>query len=354
MGLSVLLPDINRSSFDFECTSDGIIYGLGKIKTVKTQVIPFIKEREKKPYRSFKDFVARTGCSEKMAEVLIYAGCFDGFRRNMRKSNMESYKTIAKLVEQIKKKTEACNKDLGENPKKKDLDALNRNKEALELLTKEYKNFEPDVDTEEDPNALRREYEILSAYLSSHPLDAYREIYRDKKVRQIADFTDREEAHYVGLIRNLRLKKRKSDGKPMAFFTLEDPSGSIEVCCFTKSYEKYCQFIKEEAVVDIYARGETDEESEEDTGKLIVVSIQKIKPYVDPVFLSIPSRNLEMDFYCFCEPYSDENGHPVWLHYRDSGCIKQKKMSVRKEILENLPDYAFGRLLYAYKKKDYS
>lgn len=61
----------------------------------------------------------------------------------------------------------------------------------------------------------------------------------------------RDKVDIMGLIEDLRLTARKSDGKPMAFFNLEDKTGTIEVCCFTKQYEQYGELVEEDAVVRI-------------------------------------------------------------------------------------------------------
>ncbi len=61
----------------------------------------------------------------------------------------------------------------------------------------------------------------------------------------------------MGLITELSLKNRKSDGKPMAFFTLEDKTGSIECAVFTTAYAACGKYLKERKAVVL--TGHTDE-----------------------------------------------------------------------------------------------
>lgn len=362
MGINIQLPDINQSEMDFENTKDGILYGLGKIKSVRTQAQMVLDERKNGFFRSYKDFVARTGIGEKLAATLVNAGCFDGFRKGMRRAFNASYKPITKITDEMKKLQERSKQKVGSNPegltekeKKKITEELKKIYERFQELSKEYTAFTPDIDLEEDEGALEREHELLYAYISAHPLDAYKEAYKDRKIRMIDGITeDSPEAHYIGMIKDIRKTKRKSDGKEMAFFTLEDISGSIEVCCFTSAYEKYGNFVQEGMVADLYCRTVSEEtEREEPELKLVVKSIQKVRPYVDPIFFSVKDEEMAKELISYCKEFEDENGHPMILHIQETGNMDHVELRLKKEVLDQLPNTYFARILYEYKKWEY-
>ena len=92
---------------------------------------------------------------------------------------------------------------------------------------------------------------MLRAYITGHPLDAY-----DTSMDGITHLNavDENSFLFVGLVTNLRLKNRKADGKPMAFFTLEDKTGTIEVSVFTAVYGECARFLKEGKAVSVTGR----------------------------------------------------------------------------------------------------
>jgi len=364
MGINILLPNINMSGIDFENTSDGILYGLGKIKSVKNQVLSIIKERDSNgKFASYKDFVTRTGCKKKINQSLIDAGCFDCFRPNMRESYSQAYDIITKnisdrekLNDKIEKERIKLNKsEITDYTRKKTKDIIEKYTEELDGLNMEYNTFSPNVDVSEPEDKLDREHTMLCAYISAHPLDAYREVYKKAQIRLISDFVTTD-SKYVGMIKNLRKTKRKSDGAEMAFFDLEDISGTIPVCCFAKEYAKYGNLINEGNVIAVTAWGiEEDGDVEGETAeKLMTKAIEKVKVEKNPIFISVKNRAEEVELYHICVNYEDENGHQVIIHYQNTGEIKRKKMYVKKDVLKALNGKYYGKELFDYKKLDYT
>ena len=110
-------------------------------------------------------------------------------------------------------------------------------------------------------------------YLTEHPTDLY------PKAEICIDDTPEGETTIMGVITNLTIKKRKADGKEMAFFSLEDRSGSIEVAMFTKVYASYNKLVKAGAVVEIVGRCEYEEvEAEETEGE--ESEIETVKKFI--------------------------------------------------------------------------
>jgi DNA polymerase-3 subunit alpha len=123
----------------------------------------------------------------------------------------------------------------------------------------------------------------------------------------------------MGLITNLRITKRKSDGKPMAFFDLEDGTGVISVCCFTKAYEKNKEMIEEGKVVKIKGsiKEKNDdfmsEDIEEISFELWVDTIYNLEKSLPDLLISIDSIE---SWVKYVYPYIDKQGYKTQNGYK--------------------------------------
>lgn len=349
MGINVLLPDINRSYENFENSGDDIIYGYTRIKSVKNKITPLIEEKKNNGYfMSFKDFVRRTRCSDKLVQPLVYAGCFDGFRKGMRTSYLMAYNDIISILDNIDKANEQIiklEKNISESKrtKKSDLALLEELKNKLKMFEYEYDTFTPSVDIEDSDVILEEERELLGAYVSGHPLDLYDNYFKSGKSTLISDIEDIGNIICAGIIKDLRVVNRKTDNAELAFFTLEDVSGSIEVCCFTKQYAVNNKYIKENNVIEIIGKVFIDDN---DNMKLSVDKISEIKPFKNPIYISIPSKEKEKELEQILQNYIDDTGHPIVLHYQDSGRLIHKDIFINKSFIYNAPDYVYTNELY--------
>ena len=349
MGINVLLPDINRSYENFENSGDDIVYGYTRIKGVKNKITPLIEEKKNNGYfMSFKDFVRRTRCSDKLVQPLVYAGCFDGFRKGMRTSYLMAYNDIISILDNIDKTNEQIiklEKNISESKrtKKSDLALLEELKNKLKMFEYEYDTFTPSVDIEDNDVILEEERELLGAYVSGHPLDLYDNYYKSGKSTLISDIEDIGNIICAGIIKDLRVVNRKTDNAELAFFTLEDVSGSIEVCCFTKQYAVNNKYIKENNVIEIIGKIFIDDN---DNMKLSVDKISEIKPFKNPIYISIPSKEKEDELEQILQNYIDDTGHPIVLHYQDSGRLIHKDIFINKSFIYNAPDYVYTNELY--------
>ena len=345
MNINIIAPNVNASGTMFENCEKGIMYGLSKIKTVKSQASSIIAEKEKNGiFTGFTNFIARTSCKKDVMEALIKSGSFDFFKECSRLDMMESYQELHGLIEEYKKlldeiRTDTCS--LGSDrelsvTKKKSLNIkITQNRKKLDETGRKIKEYNLNVHEYADNSKyLPDEYELLGAYISSHPLDAYKELYKTSNVTCISDFEEGKKT-YIGMIRNIRRTKRKKDGAAMAFFDLEDISGTISVNCFTAEFKKYHALIEDGNVVRIYAEGKIEDgfrDDEEPVNKITVISMEKCLPYRTPVFVSIPNHSFERYAYETLLPYEDDNGHPVWLHTCNDGQVSVKKMYVSRKV----------------------
>jgi DNA polymerase III alpha subunit len=124
----------------------------------------------------------------------------------------------------------------------------------------------------------------------------------------------------------------------MAFFTLEDTTGSISVNCFTNAYSKYAEFISEGAVIKIKGRcnKEVDSFNDEEVLKISAEHIEFIKENKEPIYISV-SNIVEWsdDVYEKIKSYLSPSGHPLIVFDELTGALRKTKFTVGKEILNN-------------------
>ena len=150
---------------------------------------------------------------------------------------------------------------------------------------KEYDIRYPDVGEFDKETVLGYEKEVLGIYLSGHPLEEYTDKIK-KNINAVAmDFVWDEElmatkvkdnAHVVvgGIISDKTIKFTKTN-KAMAFISIEDLTGTIEVIIFPKDYETYQRFLQEDAKVFVVGRATLEDEQ---NGKIIC---ERIVPFED-------------------------------------------------------------------------
>ena len=250
MGISILPPDVNCGIYGFSVDHGAIRYGLSAIKSVGRPVInALVEEREKNgTYRSLKDFIERlTGIVNKRAiENFIKAGALDCLEGN-RRQKMNVYGQIVDSIAQEKKNSFAGQMSL------------------FDLVSDEdKKDFEirmPNVGEYDKEMVLAFEKEVLGIYLSGHPLEGYRGIMDKMISAKTTDFQPDEESGIpkvydgqkviIGGMITERTIKYTRNNKVMAFLTVEDLVGTVEVVVFPRDYEKWQTLITDDARVFI-------------------------------------------------------------------------------------------------------
>lgn len=272
MGISILAPDINESEGVFSVSEDGIRYGLSAIKSVGRPVIEgVLKERKNGPFCDLSDFVERMSgkdINKRTIENLIKAGAFDSFPANRRQMIM----VYAQIMDQIaqKRKTE-----------------LEGQMSLFDFVSEEekdaYKIQMPDVKEYGKEDLLAFEKEVLGFYISGHPLEEYEAQWKRGITHVTSDFLPVEEGEEVKLrdgehvviggILAAKTTKTTKSNQMMAFITIEDLVGSVEVLVFPRDYEKNNRLLKVDDKVFVSGRvsGEEDKAS-----KLI---LERIVPF---------------------------------------------------------------------------
>lgn len=293
MNITILPPDINEGEAGFSVSDGAIRYALTAIKSVGRPIIEAIVQERKNhgKYSNIKDFIARNidhDVNKRAVENFIKAGALDSLG-GTRKQFMSVYVGIMDHMHQDKKNNMAGQLSLFDIVSEED-------KEDFDIKL-------PDVGEYAKEMLLGFEKEVLGIYISGHPLEEYEAIWRKHITATTADFMLDEETNAVaiadgisvtvgGMIAEKKIKYTKND-KVMAFITLEDLVGSVEVIIFPKDYEKNAADLNEDSKV--FIKGRTSVEEDKD-GKLICEQITS--------FTDIPKKMWIK--FCTKEAYEDK------------------------------------------------
>ncbi len=286
MNIKILPPDINCGDYGFSVDNGSIRYGLSAIKSIGRPVIEeIVKERERGGlFRSLKDFIERMGdtLNKRTIENFIKAGaldCLDGNRRQ----KMMVYAQIVDSVNQEKKHSLAGQMSLfdfvGEEEKK-----------DFELRMPEVEEYDKEM-------ILAFEKEVLGIYLSGHPLERFSGMMEKMISAKTTDFQPDEETGLPkvldgqkviigGMITDKTIKYTKNN-KIMAFFTLEDLVGTVEIVVFPRDYEKNQTNLEEDAKVFIQGRVSAEDEK---ASKLIFEKVRSFEEIPRELWIQFKDR----------------------------------------------------------------
>ena len=314
MNIKILPPDVNRGAYGFSVDNGAIRYGLSAIKSVGRPVInALVEEREVKgEYRSLKDFIERlTGTVNKRAiENFIKAGALDCLEGN-RRQKMLVYSQIVDSIAQEKKNSFAGQMSL--------FDLVSDEEK------KEYEIRMPDVEEYDKEMILAFEKDVLGIYLSGHPLERYRNIMEKMISAKTTDFQPDEESGIPkvydgqkviigGMITEKTIKYTRNN-KVMAFLTVEDLLGTVEIVVFPRDYEKWQAMLNEDARVFVQGRVNAEDDK---PSKLI---LEKVRAFED-----MPQE--------------------LWIQFKDKAEYAEKE----QELLETLKGYAGVSAVVIYLK----
>ena len=297
MGIEILPPDINEGESGFSVSGNSIRYGLSAIKSVGRPVIEAIIEerKERGVFTTLNDFITRMSgkdVNKRSIENFIKAGaldCLEGTRKQL----LMVYSSVLDSVNQEKKNSMAGQMTLFDLAPEED-------KSDFELKL-------PDVGEYPKEELLAFEKEVLGVYISGHPLEAYEEKWRKNISAVTSDFMldeetgatkvrDGEKVVIGGMVIAKTIKYTKTN-QVMAFFTIEDLVGTVEVIIFPRDYEKYHTYLEEDAKIFVTGRANVEEEK---NGKLIC---EKITGF-------------------------DDNKKELWLQFADMASYQEKEAQV--------------------------
>jgi len=255
IGLTVLRPDINLSSYRFEdLDSKTILYGLGAIKGIGESLVDqIVSEREDGKFEDMYDFCMRVGfnkINKRILTALIGSGAMDCLGE--RESLFKRIDSCLKNAEQASERNKSNIKDLfGED--------------VMEPI-------EDEINDEIDFDSVSAEWNALGYYLDSHPLEN-----KKREVRNMCGFFISElqsETHtqrIAGCLMQFNVRQGKR-GR-FAFATLDDGSGKIEVSIWADVFEKYRNLLKKGQVLIVEGIIEKDDYSDSMRHKMIAEKI---------------------------------------------------------------------------------
>lgn len=288
MDIQILPPDINYGYADFSVDEGQIRYGLAAIKSIGKQVIgEIVADREEYgAFKNLEDFITRMSMKEalnkKVIENLIKAGAMDCLE-GTRKQFMSIYLQILDRVNQEKKY------------------AMSGQMTLFDLVGEEEKDqFEiklPDVGEYARENKLAFEKEVLGIYISGHPLDDYEEMWKKNISATTLDFQPDEESGRSkvhdgaretvgGMITDKTVKHTKTN-QMMAFVTVEDLLGTVEIVVFPRDYERNRALLETDQKV--FIKGRVSEEDERPS-KLICERVVPFEQKKRELWIQFPDK----------------------------------------------------------------
>lgn len=254
LGIRILPPDINEGQSGFSVSGDAIRYGLSAIKSIGRNVVDeIIKERKNNGlFTSIDDFVERMGGREvnkRTLENFIKSGAMDSLPGNRRQKTMIAPELLDQKTKDRKNVLEG---------------QLSLFDFAAEEEKQQYQITMPDVPEFPKEELLAFEKEILGIYISGHPMDEYLETWKNSITAKTTDFMVDEESGRavvedgvrvtIGGMITAKTVKLTKNGQQMAFVTVEDMVGSVEVIVFPRDYESKRNMLNEDAKVFISGR----------------------------------------------------------------------------------------------------
>lgn len=281
LGISILPPDINKSSHNFSEDNGNIRYGLLAIKGVgRVLVNNLIFEREQNgDFTDIYDFCKRCvsrDLNRRSVEALIKAGCFDGLKYNRR----EMLEALDNILSNIQRKR---NSNIDGQ-----IDFFDTSNNA-EITIKQYDEF--------DKNTLQKqEKEVIGFYLSGHPLNEYKDLVFRNKFDNISDILNDDskysENKKVKILVNFESIKKKTtkNNDIMAFAEISDVTSSCEMIIFPKTFAMYNHTITPDKPLIISGKISTKDDI---TKQILCEKIEFIDEYVNTqsLYIKVDSIN---------------------------------------------------------------
>ncbi len=337
MGINILPPNINEGESGFSVKGNNIIYGLSALMSVGKSVIDtiVIERIENGEYVSLRDFIYRLSGKEvnkRTIESFIKAGALDGLG-GTRKQLMMVYLAIIDSVNREKKTALTGQMNL--------FDFTEESKEEYDIKM-------PDIGEYNKSEILYFEKEVLGVYISGHPLEEYEKKWKKYITAYTSDFIESEEKSVedgkrvtVGGIITSITKKITKTNNAMAFITIEDLLGTVEVLVFPKFYEKFKHLLIEDYKVFVEGRISVTDDSQ---AKLICDRIIDFEDISNELWIKFPDmatfKEKETDLIAIIE---NNKGNDNVVVYVEKEKAKKKYSSNHRvkaslEFINNLND----------------
>lgn len=345
MNIKILPPDINKGEANFSVDGGDIRYGLAAIKSIGRPVIKAIVEdrEELGLFQNLEDFITRLSAknilNKRTIENLIKAGALDTLG-GTRKQFMSIYVQIVDHVTQEKKNSMVGQMTL--------FDLVSEDQKE------EFQIRMPDVGEYSKETLLAFEKEVLGIYVSGHPLEAYEEKWKKSISATTADFQLDEETGHTkvhdgakeiigGMITEKTIKHTKTN-QMMAFITVEDLLGTVEVVVFPRDYEKNRDYLEVDSKV--FVRGRVSEEDDKPS-KMICEKIIPFERTKKELWIQFPDKATFLDEEQIVYGYlADSDGDDEVMIYCAKERVvkrlpKNRNIGINEQILSRLMNH-FG------------
>ncbi len=288
LGIRVLPPDVNEGHVGFRATPRGDIqFGLSAVKNVGRSAVKSIvaARREHGSFEDIFDVTSRVDLrlvNRRVLESLVAAGALDGLHGH----RAQQYQVVSAAL------------DLGQRMQQERDSGQTSLMDILETDTGEDLRPRklPEAAPWSDGVALAKEKEILGMYVSGHPLARYERELQTFATASTADLPDMEDGEPVrlgGIVTHVKTTTDRK-GEQMAFVTLEDFSGSVELVVFSSIYSKNSEVIRRDAAVIVDGKVSTREEEEPKVIAADVVTLAGAhEKFVERMTISISSVGFE-------------------------------------------------------------
>ena len=345
MNIKILPPDINKGEANFSVDGGDIRYGLAAIKSIGRPVIKSIVEdrEELGLFQNLEDFITRLSAknilNKRTIENLIKAGALDTLG-GTRKQFMSIYVQIVDHVTQEKKNSMVGQMTL--------FDLVSEDQKE------EFQIRMPVVGEYSKETLLAFEKEVLGIYVSGHPLEAYEEKWKKSISATTADFQLDEETGHTkvhdgakeiigGMITEKTIKHTKTN-QMMAFITVEDLLGTVEVVVFPRDYEKNRDYLEVDSKV--FVRGRVSEEDDKPS-KMICEKIIPFERTKKELWIQFPDKATFLDEEQIVYGYlADSDGDDeVMIYCARERAVKKlpknRNIGINEQILSRLMNH-FG------------
>ena len=345
MNIKILPPDINKGEANFSVDGGDIRYGLAAIKSIGRPVIKaMVEDREELGlFQNLEDFITRLSAknvlNKRTIENLIKAGALDTLG-GTRKQFMSIYVQIVDHVTQEKKNSMVGQMTL--------FDLVSEDQKE------EFQIRMPDVGEYSKETLLAFEKEVLGIYVSGHPLEAYEEKWKKSISATTADFQLDEETGHTkvhdgakeiigGMITEKTIKHTKTN-QMMAFITVEDLLGTVEVVVFPRDYEKNRDYLEVDSKV--FVRGRVSEEDDKPS-KMICEKIIPFERTKKELWIQFPDKATFLDEEQIVYGYlADSDGDDeVMIYCAKERAVKKlpknRNIGINEQILSRLMNH-FG------------
>ena len=338
IGLNVLKPDINSSSYAFEDKDKKtVLYGLGAIKGIGESLVKSITTaREKGAFKDLYDFCLRIGSNKlnkRILTTLIGSGAMDSFGK--RKILFNLIDPLLKRVEQSTERSQSQIKDFFEDEVREEKGIITQDKVQ-----------------EQDFDILTNEWSSLGFYLESHPIENKKEEVRRMCGLYISELEEGTHVQRVaGMLMHLNVRQGRH-GR-YAFATLDDSSGRLEVSVWSESFDTYRSILRKGQIIVIEGVVEKDDYSSDKKSTSFKMVAEKIysfdqarKEFIKHIKLSVNAEKTDLDSLTSgLKELASKGlgaGSPIVISY--SGDKAKAEIELPKELSINLDDHSLKDL----------